>query len=72
MIDLAIRLGVYASRVQFLEAIDESDLVTAAAEFDVGLVPIHLLDSIMPIVARTNFPSTWRRACPFWHRGRAM
>jgi hypothetical protein len=26
-------------RVLFLEAIDESELVTAAAEFDVGLVP---------------------------------
>ena len=39
MVDLAISCGVYATRVLFLEAIDESELVTAAVEFDVGLVP---------------------------------
>ena len=39
MIRLAKSLGIHGKRVLFAPAVDESELVAAAAEFDVGLIP---------------------------------
>jgi glycosyltransferase involved in cell wall biosynthesis len=39
MIRLAKSLGIHGTRVIFAPAVDESQLVAAAAEFDVGLIP---------------------------------
>lgn len=39
MIDLALSLGLLGNRILFLPSVDESELVSGAVEFDVGLIP---------------------------------